>query len=54
VALNGFSGSWEPFVHGICAREKLPPFDTLWIDCIQKESRIEYRNGKQRGSDDET
>jgi hypothetical protein len=35
-------------------REKLPPFDTLWIDCIQKESRIEYRNGKQRGSDDET
>jgi hypothetical protein len=29
VALNGFPGSWEPFVQGICAREKLPPFDRL-------------------------
>jgi hypothetical protein len=53
VALNGFPGSWEPFVQGICAREKLPPFDRLWIDCIQEEARIESRNGKQRGSDDE-
>jgi hypothetical protein len=34
AALNGFLGSWEPFVHGICAREKLPPFDRLWIDCM--------------------
>jgi hypothetical protein len=52
VALNGFPGSWEPFVQGICAREKLPPFDRLWIDCIQEEAQIESRN-KQRGSDDE-
>jgi hypothetical protein len=29
VALNGFPGSWEPFAHGICAQEKLPPFDRL-------------------------
>jgi hypothetical protein len=52
VALNGFPESWEPFVQGICAREKLPPFDRLWINCIQEEARIELRN-KQRGSDDE-
>jgi hypothetical protein len=48
VALNGFPGSWEPFVQGICAREMLPPFDRLWIDYIQKEARIKSRNGKQR------
>jgi hypothetical protein len=38
---------------GICAREKLPPFDRLWINCIQEEAQIESRNGKQRDSDDE-
>jgi hypothetical protein len=53
VALNGFTGCWEPFMQGICAREKLPPFDRLWIDCIQEEARIESKNGRQRGSDDE-
>jgi hypothetical protein len=53
VALNGFPGSWEPFVQRICAQEKLPPFDRMWIDCIQEEAQIESRNGKQRGSDDE-
>jgi hypothetical protein len=34
MALNGFPESWEPFVQGICAQEKLPPFDKLWIDYI--------------------
>jgi hypothetical protein len=53
VALNGFLESLEPFVQGICAREKLLPFDRLWIDYIQEEARIESRNGKHRGSDDE-
>jgi hypothetical protein len=24
VALNSFTKSWEPFVKGVCAREKLP------------------------------
>ena len=48
VALNGFRESWEPFVQGICAREKLPPFDKLWIDCIQDEAWIESKNRKQR------
>jgi hypothetical protein len=31
----------------------LPPFDRLWTDCIQEEARIESRNGKQKGNDDE-
>jgi hypothetical protein len=53
VALNGFLESWEPFVQGICAREKLPPFDRLWINCTQEEAWIEFENGKQRGIDDE-
>jgi hypothetical protein len=53
VALNGFLGSWEPFVMGIYAREKFPPFDRSWIDCIQEEARIESKNGRKRGNDDE-
>jgi hypothetical protein len=53
VALNGFPGSCESIVQGICTREKFPPFDRLWIDYIQEEARIESRNGKQRGNNDE-
>jgi hypothetical protein len=34
VAWNGFPESLEPFVQGICARKKFPPFDRLWIDCV--------------------
>jgi hypothetical protein len=40
-------------VQDICARQKVPPFDRLWIDYIQEEARIESNNGKQRGIDDE-
>jgi hypothetical protein len=53
VAMNGVPGSWEPFLQGICAQEKLPQFDRLWIDCIQEEARIESKNGKQKSIDDE-
>jgi hypothetical protein len=53
VGLNGLPESWEPFVQGICAREKLPYFDKLWTDCIQEEAQIESRKGKQKGSNDE-
>jgi hypothetical protein len=31
----------------------LPPFDRLWIDCIQEEARIDSKNGKQKSIDDE-
>jgi hypothetical protein len=49
VALNGFIKSWGPFIMGICAREKLPKCERLWDDCIQEESRREYRPNKQGG-----
>jgi hypothetical protein len=49
VALNGFSKSREPFIMGICAREKLPKWERLWDDCIQEEARKESRSGKQGG-----
>ena len=38
VALNGFLGSWEPFVQGICVEEKFPPFGRRWVNCIQEEA----------------
>jgi hypothetical protein len=47
VALNGFTKSWEPFVKGICAREKLPNWERLWDDCIQEETREESKASKQ-------
>jgi hypothetical protein len=53
VALNGFPRPWEPFVQGICAQEKMSSFDRLWIDYIQEETRIESKNGQQKGSEDE-
>jgi 3-oxoacyl-ACP reductase-like protein len=53
VALNGFPRSWEPFVQGIFAQEKLSPFDRLWTDCTQEEARIVSRNGKQKCNVDE-
>jgi hypothetical protein len=34
MELNGFLASWEPFVNGICAHEKLPKFERLWDDYI--------------------
>jgi len=49
VALNGFSKAWEPFIIGICAREKLPKWERLWDDCIQEESHRESKSGKQGG-----
>jgi hypothetical protein len=52
VALNGFTKPWEPFVKGICTREKLPDWQRLWDDCIQEETREESKASKQGGSDE--
>jgi hypothetical protein len=52
TTLNGFSKSWEPFVKGICAREKLPSFEKLWDDFIQEETREESKASRQGGSDE--
>jgi hypothetical protein len=50
VALNGFTKSWEPFIMGICAREKLPKWERLWDDFIQEETHRESKPTKQGGS----
>jgi hypothetical protein len=34
IALNVFSSSWQPFVQGVYAREKLPTFEKLWENLI--------------------
>jgi hypothetical protein len=44
VVLRGLPRSWEPFVQGICAQEKLLDFDRLWIDCIQEETQLLSRD----------
>jgi hypothetical protein len=40
VALNGFSKSWDVFVCGVVAREKLPNWQHLWDDFVQEEIRL--------------
>jgi hypothetical protein len=37
VALNGFSKSWDVFVHGVVSREKLPNWQCLWDDFLQED-----------------
>jgi hypothetical protein len=56
VALRGLPRSWEPFVQGICARDKFPDFDRLWTDCIQEETQLVSRDdmdGVVKSSSDE-
>jgi hypothetical protein len=40
VALNGFSKSWDVFVRGVVAQEKLPEWQRLWDDFVQEEIRL--------------
>jgi hypothetical protein len=56
VALRGLPRSWEPFVQGICARDKFLDFDRLWKDCIQKENQLVSKDdmdGVVKSSSDE-
>jgi hypothetical protein len=46
VALNGFTKTWEPFVKGIYARDKLLDLKRLWDDCIREETREESNADK--------
>jgi hypothetical protein len=39
TTLNGFTKSWESFVHGIMAHEHMPIWERLWDDFIQEETR---------------
>jgi hypothetical protein len=36
VALNGFSKSWDVFVRGVVAQEKLPDWQRLWDDFCRR------------------
>ena len=45
IALNGFSKPWGTFVKGVVAREKLPDWQRLWDDCVQKETRMSQGSG---------
>jgi len=44
VALRGLPGSWEPFVQGIFARDKLSNFDILWKNFFQEETQLVSRD----------
>ena len=46
IALDGFSKSWDVFVRGVVAREKLLEWKHLWDDLLQEEIRL----GQSRSS----
>ena len=37
TTLNGLPRSWDSFIQGICARNKLVKFNRLWEECSQEE-----------------
>jgi hypothetical protein len=45
VALNDFSKSWDVFVCGVVARDKLPDWQRLWDDFVQEEIRLVQSSG---------
>jgi len=53
MTLNGFPCSWDSFAQGICAQDKLPEFDKLWIDFVQVEARFLSINSLSRNQDEE-
>jgi len=53
ITLNGLPPSWEPFIQGVCDRDKFPKFDKLWVDCVQEETGLISKNSLQRPIDDE-
>jgi hypothetical protein len=40
IALDGFTKSWDVFVYGVVAQEKLLDWKRLWDDFVQEEIRI--------------
>lgn len=50
MALNGFLTSWESFIKGIWAWEKLPNFKRFWEPYIHEETQMESKASK-KGSD---
>ena len=50
VALNGFSKSWDVFVHGVVAQEKLLDWYCLWDDFVQEETHLCQESGSSTSS----
>lgn len=48
VTFNGFSKTWDNFVHGIVARDKLHDWAILWDDSMQEQLRIHSRSTSQK------
>ena len=40
TTLNGLPRTWDPFIQGIYARNKLVKFSRLWEECSQEEAQI--------------
>ena len=45
IALNGFFKSWDTFVKGVVAREKLLDWQRLWDDFVKEETRMGQGSG---------
>ena len=52
TTLNGLPRSWDSFIQGIYARNKLVKFSRLWEECSQEEDQIAVREEKM-GSEDQ-
>lgn len=54
ITLNGFIKAWKPFIMGTCAHEQILKWEGFWNECIQEETRKEFRTDKQgKGEADE-
>ena len=52
TTLNGLPRTWDSFIQGICARNKLVKFSRLWEECSQEKYWIVAREEKM-GSEDQ-
>ena len=52
TTLNGLPRSWDSFIQGIYARNKLVKFNRLWEEFSQEEARIEARE-ENMGNEDQ-
>ena len=52
TTLNGLPISWDSFIQGISARNKLVKFNRLWEEFSQEEARISAQEEKM-GSEDQ-
>ena len=51
TTLNGLPRTWDSFIQGICARNKLIKFSRLWEEFSQEEGRIVAREEKMGNED---